>query len=194
MKSDPTYFENASNEELYALLKQGDESAYYQLFERLWEKLYSMAFKILKHKENAKDVVQEIFLSFWEKRATSQIENVEAYLIRSAKFAGLKLLRDDHFKGTEEVGEWTGLAQPQQDALEYQEFEEQVLTVIDQLPDRCKQVFKLSREQQLTNAEIAEKLNLSQRTVETHISNALKRLRKNLPNAKFMSFFLSLFI
>jgi len=170
-----------SDEELYRQMSLGNENAYYSLFEKHWERLYVISVHLIKDREIAKDVVQEVFLSFWENKGHRAIENVGAYLSRAAKFASLKELRDNKSEWHEGIERAKELSSTEPDNLDIEELQEQIATAVDELPERCKEVFILSREQHLTNKEIAQKLNLSQRTVETHISNALKHLRKTLP-------------
>lgn len=170
-----------ADEVLYKQMSAGSENAYYTLFEKHWERLYSMAVHLIKDREIAKDIVQDIFLSFWENRGVQPIQNVGGYLSRAAKFASLKELRDSRSTLHDAVERAKDLSSSEQSNLDTEELQLQISEAVDELPERCKEVFVLSREEHLTNKEIAEKLNLSQRTVETHISNALKHLRKTLP-------------
>ena len=171
----------ASDQELYEEMKSGSVNAYNALFERHWESLYSISVHLLRDREIAKDVIQEVFLSFWENRLTSDIQNVGGYLSRSAKFASLKHIRDDHSSLHQQIDHAENLTSAEEHRLDTEELEQQIDGVIAELPERCREVFLLSREEHLTNKEIAQKLDLSQRTVETHISNALKHLKNRLP-------------
>lgn len=170
-----------TDEELYQQMSIGSENAYYSLFEKHWERLYTISVHLLSDREIAKDIVQDVFLSFWENKGNQSIENIGAYLGRAAKFASLKELRDSKSTLHDGVERAKELSSTEQSNLDTEELQEQISNAVDELPERCKEVFVLSREQHLTNKEIANKLNLSQRTVETHISNALKHLRKSLP-------------
>lgn len=170
-----------TDEALYAQMAHDSISAYNTLFERHWERLYGIAVHILHHREVAKDVIQEVFLSFWENRKSKQVSNVGAYLSRAAKFGALKMLRDDRSDLNETVERAESLFLDQGSALDAEEVRQQITDAVEELPDRCREVFILSRNEQLSNQEIAQKLNISQRTVETHISNALKQLRDRLP-------------
>lgn len=179
------------NNELYNKVVAGDENAYYQIFEMHWERLYSISFKIIEEKEAAKDVVQDIFLKLWENRASKSIDNLEHYLARAAKFASLNNLRNNHFKHATEIDNSIRAVETENN-LEYKELEDQVELAISNLPLKCQEVFRLSRQQGLSNDEIAIKLDLSKRTVETHISNALKQLRKTLPKELIMGLIIGL--
>lgn len=181
MKVVPNPAMNDSDELLYQQMSAGSENAYYTLFERHWERLYSISVHLLDDREIAKDVIQDIFLALWENRKKQSVQNVGAYLSRAAKFASLKELRDSKSTLHDTVDLAQNLSASENSDLDAMELQQRISEVVDALPERCKEVFVLSREEHLTNKEIAEKLNLSQRTVETHISNALKHLRKNLP-------------
>lgn len=172
---------HGSDKELHDRMKSGSVNAYNTLFEQYWESLYAISVHITKDREVAKDVVQEVFLSFWENRRIKTIDNLGGYLRRATKFASLKLLRDDKTMLHHSIDEASELASSEDSGMDAKELEEQLSQAIARLPVRCREVFVLSREEQLTNKEIAERLNLSQRTVETHISNALKELRSKLP-------------
>lgn len=173
--------EDCSDQDLHHEMVSGNDSAFYILFERFWESTYSNVYKILKDEAQAKDVVQDIFINFWEKRHINEITNVGGYLYRAGKFGALKAMRDNksHLHDDLESIEKTMISDPAGEDTE--ELQLQIDQSISELPEKCRQVFLLSREEQFSNREIAEKLGLSQRTVETHISNALKHLRKTLP-------------
>lgn len=168
-----------SDEELVRLIALGKESAYYALFERYWEQLYKISVGITRDEEIAKDVVQEVMLSVWKRRETLVVENAGAYLSRSAKLQSLKTLRDAHLERYESLFD-VHIAESPVEQLEMNDLQASLADALAELPERCREVFLLSREEELSNAEIAQKLNISQRTVETHISNALSHLRNKL--------------
>lgn len=171
--------EPEENDALFQRVQNGDHQAYYLIFEENWELLYSIAFRILGDSDIAKDVVQEVFLTIWENRSKTSIKSLGAYLAQATKFGALKMIRDGKSKQHISLDGLDTQAE-MHDELEFKEFTEEVKSMLDTLPEKCKAVFLLSRESQMSNQEIADELGLSKRTVETHISNALKHLRKEL--------------
>ena len=138
-------------------VKRSDYKAYKLLYERLWESLYIKAFSMLGDKDLAKDIIQNVWISFWERRLEIKNDNIEGYLIKS-----------------------TPVTNNVEDLINFNATKKQIDVIVNRLPKRCKEVFELSRYEGMRNNEIAKKLNISQRTVETHISNALKILKSNL--------------
>lgn len=169
---------------LLSLLRQDDIQAFEEIYERFWERLYVAANRVLEDEAVSKDIVQEIFIDVWNRRATLQIQNLNAYLYQAVKFQMAKQLRKRPLNPVhlEVIAE---LKSPQvADApLHLAELQEQIEQVITALPPRCQEIFRLSRFENLTNKEIAQRLNISLSTVENQIHIALKSLRSNLDNA-----------
>jgi len=162
-------------------LKNNSELAFDELFRKYYKKLVFFAIKILKNQDTASEVVQDLFVNFWEKR--HQLEpkiSLQAYLYRSVYNNCLHLSKKEKkFQGDE----LTILNEPIEDfnnLLESTELEVLIYDLIEQLPPECKKIFKLSRFEELKYQQIADQLNLSVKTVETQMSRALKFLRQNL--------------
>jgi len=160
----------------------GKETAYRHLFKQYFEPLTYFANKYLQDIDAAQDLVQEVFSGIYEKRTELNIEqSLKSYLYRSIQNSSLNIIRRDKMKEKHHAaiksssdGSFTD------ETIELNELELKVHRAIDDLPEKCALIFKMSRFDQLSNQEIAEKLNISKRTVETQISKALKELRKVL--------------
>ncbi|MGM0934798.1 MAG: RNA polymerase sigma factor [Bacteroidota bacterium] len=175
-----------SDQQLLIELRNGNEAVFPLIFDRYWKRLYSYAFKLYRDDKICEDIVQEIFISLWEKASESQILNLEAYLLRSVKYRVANHIRSLKFSTSQEEI-LNSIPYPSNSVLnlEYQEFENEVLSKVKKLPPRCREIFVLSRFDNYSNSEIAQKLNISVRTVEKQISNALSFLKINLEDSQF---------
>lgn len=178
-----------SDTELQKRLQRQDQLAFEVLFDRYWKRLYSFAFKIYKEDAICEDIVQEIFISLWEKSATTSIDNLEGYLLRAVKYKIANHIRDLKFdSGHLEILQNIPHPSRTDKHLVYQEFEAGIFNEIKKLPPRSQQVLIMSRLENYTNIEIAQKLGLSVRTVEKHISDGLKLLKMKIDPYQFSVF------
>jgi len=168
-------------------LSRGDETALAAIYKQYWEIMYLAAFNLVKKKEVCEDIVQEIFVSIWNNRENIKINtSLKSYLYTSTIYKVYDYFRKNSnvvkVELLESFDKRIQSSNPETKLI-HAELMEFVDSVIEDLPTKCKEVFKLSREAQLTHKEIAQKLNISQRTVEGHIAKALKILRSSLGNA-----------
>ncbi|RTY83692.1 RNA polymerase sigma-70 factor [Flavobacterium sp. ZB4P23] len=178
-----------SDTELQTRLQHQDQLAFGILFDRYWKRLYTYAFKIYKEEAICEDIVQEIFISLWEKSANTSIENLEGYLLRAVKYKVANHIRDLKFdSGHLEILQNIPNPSGTDKHLVYQEFESEIFKQIKKLPPRSQEVIILSRLEHYTNIEIAQKLNISVRTVEKHISDGLKLLKMKIDPCQFSIF------
>lgn len=155
-----------------------------QNFERLFKEFFPplMAFarKILGDEEEAREVVHQVFINLWEKRAKLDLStSLKSYLFTSVHNRSLNVIRDRKKFSSAEVpdvaGEWDVSAQ-----IESMELEDKMREAIDSLPEKCREVFELNRFEGLKYSEIATQLGISVKTVENQMSKALKILRQQL--------------
>lgn len=173
---------NYSDQELLMLLDKHRKLGFDLIFERYWQRLFRYAYAIYTDDSICEDIVQEVFVSLWENSKTQKILSLEAYLLRAVKNRVINHLRDLKFtREHQEVLNSLSVPAKVDQYLEYDDVETLIYSEIDKLPPKCKKVFLLSRFEDVPNAEIATKLNISIRTVEKHISEALKHLRTALP-------------
>ena len=161
----------------------GSFGAFEQLFRRYYAPLVVYANKYVSSMDLAREIVQDFFVRLYEKRHTLSIDvSMKSYLYRSVyncciNYINQRNIQDKHLKNID-------LERNDEENLENEiysvELQYKILEVIEELPSKCRRIFKMNRLEGLKNDEIAVQLNLSKRTVETQISKALKILRKKL--------------
>lgn len=165
-------------------LQSGRESAYRQLFEMYYQQLVVFAYKYLQDLEAARDIVQECFLQIYESRRSISIHtSLKSYLFTAVRNRCLNQLKQKKVKEKyrNSIRSEVNISELDlEEMIEAVELEEAIYKVVAGLPERCKQIFTMSRVDGKKNHEIASELNLSIRTVETQISKALKSLKNKL--------------
>ncbi|WP_339921795.1 RNA polymerase sigma-70 factor [uncultured Cyclobacterium sp.] len=181
-----------SEEELSRQLYLGREEAFNAIYEKYWKRLYSYAFKIFEDQIVCEDMVQEVFVRLWERAQLNQIEKLENYLFKAIKFQALNAVRN--LKQTTDFEELFNHLPDNLGVdllLEEKEMALKLEMIVKTLPIKCREVFILSRQEQLSNKEIAVKLGISKRTVEAHLNKALKIIKNNIGEI-FICFYLFL--
>ncbi len=187
-------FVQMSDEDLARWIGRGNEQAFAQLFDRHWLTLLDKGMKILKNKEAAQDCVQEVFLDVWRKRESWQVDHVVAYLSQAIKYKVIDHIRKTRIPISDLDHVDHVLADRNTEVfLDYQELHQLLDQSVSELPLQCQRVFRMSRFDHLSNKEIAIRLNLSVRTVENHIANAVKSLRLRLEHVSPMALILLLY-
>lgn len=148
------------------------------------------AMKYLIDLDDSKNLVHEVFVSVWEKFEELPADtNYRSYLYTSTRNKCLNFIRDNkkHVRLDNAPDQEMAL---NENPLEVKELEKEIELAINTLPDKCRQVFEMSRYEELKYAEIAEKMNISVKTVEAHMSKALALLRKALVNFLSLLYFI----
>jgi RNA polymerase sigma-70 factor (ECF subfamily) len=175
---------NATDQELISLLSTGNKDAFDILYKRHWADLYKFAFFILRDKDACKDIVQDVFVWVWEHKQGLEIQFPKSYLKSAVKFKIANYIRSGNIRESffEEAAKYDySTSMPgAEEFAELRELNNIIQQAILDLPLRCKEIFMLSREANLSNREIAEKLGISVKTVENQITIALHRLRNNV--------------
>lgn len=183
------------DDELLIKLRDNDHSALTAIYNKYWKNLYQSSYRILQDHDKCEDAIQEVFVNLWEIRSKLFIKiSLKSYLYASVRYEILRQLRRKTI--TEDIVKFmdTLSTDSNQELLEYKELDQQINQIIDALPSRCQEVFKLSRLEHLSHKEIAEKLAISTKTVEYHISNALLFLRSNLGKTLSVELFMVLLL
>ncbi|MBL7799031.1 MAG: RNA polymerase sigma-70 factor [Saprospiraceae bacterium] len=164
-------------------LRSGDEQALDELFVAWHGYLYKIAYAILHDTDAAKDAVQDVFIRIWQKRAEIDITStLKGYLQRAAVNQCLMVLRRRKPASDPDII-LVGMQDPApsaSDRLQAESLETLVQAAVEQLPEQCRLIFRLSRFEELSYNEIADLLDLSPKTVENQIGKALKSLRRTL--------------
>ena len=171
-------------------IKAGNTEAFEFLFKSYYPRLLGYALRFVQIEEEARDIVQECFIVFWEKREHLSAVSVTSLLFTIVRNSCLNYLKHlsivekyqvdylANIKGEEHLYHADFLLHTENKVL-FEELQQQVNAVIDTLPERCREVFLLSRFEGLKNREIAEKLNISTTAVEKHISKAIAFFSKH---------------
>lgn len=182
-----------TDEELCTLLKKGDEGALKAILLRYWEPLYKMASYTLDDHFACEDLVQDIFINIWKNRESLNFQySLKAYLFACTRYEvyrQIKLKVRQRERSDDLDFNRIEYYNPHNE-LEYKQLMENVERIVNVLPERCKEVYLLSREEQLSHKEIASRLKVSTKTVENQITIALRRIRNDLNRSLFLVTFI----
>jgi RNA polymerase sigma-70 factor (family 1) len=179
----PNLYQAYSDFDLIALLKGDDILAFDTLYARYFGKLYNHAYEKLHDRFLAQEVVQDLFVSFWQNRYKIEVHtSLASYFFTAIRYLIINQFRKQMLyeqkidkmaltqsQSTNETNEW----------LDYKDLQFEYQAALQELPEKCREVFTMSRNG-ASNKEIAESLNISTKTVEQHITKALRTLRKLL--------------
>jgi RNA polymerase sigma-70 factor (ECF subfamily) len=163
------------------LLSEGDTDTFEMLFNTYYKPLVAYSNTILKDQDEAEDIVQQVFITVWNKKQDlGNVQSLKSYLYRSVYNSSLNRIKQlsvrqeyakdyvlSHSMGTEAVGR-------------QQELQQRIEMAMEQLPEQCGKIFRMSRFEQLKYQEIADKMGLSIKTVENQMGKALKLMREHL--------------
>lgn len=172
-------------------IRRGNEAAFEKIFRRYYRPLCLFSTKILGDDETAEEVVQDFFVKLWERREVFMVEtSVKNYLFRSVKNLSINVIKHEQIKLKH--------AQQVMADAEANDFKDHFLEVdleraieksIEELPEKRREIFRLSREEGLKYREIAERMNISIKTVEVQMGLAIKTLREKLKKYSTFLFF-----
>ena len=177
-----------SNTELVKLLKKGDMTAFDAIYNKYCHKLHKFVFMFLKQEEDAEEIVQEAFVKIWESRGKIDIySSFESFLFTIAYNATMSLLRKriteaksrEYLKSLQQID----TAEQVINEIQFKELDEKVQSLLQQITPRQKEIYLLSREDGLTHKEIAQKLNISESTVNNHLVTTIKYLKSHIDSS-----------
>jgi len=170
-------------DDLLVRLRAGDHEAFDTIFRTHYPQLVSLAESMLRQRATAEEVVQDVLLELWRRRESLVVEeSLRAYLFRATRNRVLNEIRHDKVveKSIPYVAMEASASPPALSTIVEREIDAAVREAVSGLPERCREVFELSRGQGLRYAEIAVALGISVKTVEAQMGKALRILREKL--------------
>lgn len=169
------------DKELILLLKEGDQAAFTEIYNRYWASMYAHVYKMLRNREETKDLLQDLFSSLWLKAADiNEQTKLSGYLYLSARNRVFNLIQHHKVKNDYLSSVVKFLSEAGTETMERLDEKDLINAIeseIQNLPPKMREIFELSRKANLTHKEIAEQLNISDQTVRKQIQNALRILR-----------------
>ena len=172
-----------SDEELWYYVANGDDKAFGLLYDRYWLQLYKAALYFLKDRTAAEEVVQEVFVLIWSKRSALNIQNFAAYLNATTRYEVYRKLE----AAKQSILEYREDCPPPENVAHNKGYEKlmeidrtnALAACLKDLPKRCRDIYYLSKIENLSNTEIADRLGISKHTVENQLAIAVKHVRLN---------------
>lgn len=178
------------DEELFLLVKQGHKAAFEEIYKRYWQELLDAAYKRVKAQEAAMELVQGLLVHLYMKRETITLTtSLRAYLHTALKNRVLNTIRSQLVRDTyqQHLSREANAFQPDAaSTLQLKELQRQIEASCASMPEKCREVFFLSRKEHLSYQHIAERMGISVNTVEKHMVKALKILRSHLKEYHLM--------
>lgn len=172
-------------------LRGGDESALTELYNKFWQSLFMSSYNVLKDKELCEDIIQDIFMNIWNNREKLEIHiSLKGYMYACARYQVFNQFKKNkdkiHVEFFDDLDKRFQHSTPETQLM-HDELVQQINSIVESLPLKCQLVYKLSREEQLSHKEIAERLDISTKTVENHITKALQVIRLSMGSSASMA-------
>ncbi|ANH80585.1 RNA polymerase sigma-70 factor [Niabella ginsenosidivorans] len=180
-----------SDQELTNLLKAGDREAFNEIYFRYSSLLYHYALNILQQEDECTDALQDVFVWLWVNQKKLNITCLKAYLMAAVKYKLTRVILASK-KRAELLSRTYALKEMavEEDSIEIKELKAAINDFVNNLPQRAKEIYQMSREQYLSNKEIASRLGITEKTVENQMTINLKKLKLHLGKMSFWSTFL----
>jgi RNA polymerase sigma-70 factor (family 1) len=176
-------YKSLTDEQLVDLLQGGNERAFEQIYVRYWYRLFGIAYQETGTKEEAEELVQDVFENLWHKREVSVIRHLRAYLVVSMKHRITNYIKScitqrkyQEYVILNEIGQSYGT----EEIVRFSDLSKAVDEVMKKLPEKTCEVFRLSRFENQSVKDIATRLSLTEKGVEYHITQSLKVLKDQL--------------
>lgn len=183
-------YKKCSDDELTVLMRRDDRIAFTEIYDRFRGIMYIYSRKISKGEQEAEDMVQDVFISLWDKRETFKLSGpLSSYLYTAVRYKFFDLvsrqkIRSDYATSFQQFLDLN--ENPTDQYINEKELQQQVEKEVANLPEKMREIFELSRNAGLSHREIAEYLDISEKTVKNQVNNALKVLRSKLGVTAFL--------
>lgn len=181
-------YKELSDEQLVDYLKRDDASAFEEIYNRYWYKLFEVAYHQVGTKEEAEELVHDLFESIWNRRTQAVVRHLKTYLV-----VAIKHLSTNHIKSRithRKFQEYLIFQEIQQvysteEVVNFADLSGAIEEVMKKLPEKTIAIFKMSRFEHQSVKDISEQMNLSEKAVEYHITKSIKVFRKHLKGYQF---------
>lgn len=189
-----SFYSSHTEQALTALLREGDEGAFVEIYRRNWQRMYNTAYKRLKDPFQCEDLVQNIFTDIWERRTDLLIANLQAYLQTAVRFQVIKYSTrmSDVAPFADILESSLASAIGTDDPLIENELLDLVKLWIAALPAKRREIFVLYYLEDLSSDQIAERIGISQKTVQNQLATATNTLRAQLSKVLMLCLILQL--
>lgn len=184
-------YNSLNDKALLDAIRQDDEKAFAALFDRYWNKAHVITYSKVRSRDVTEEIVQDIFITLWDKRASVNINNISSYLCTSIKNKAINYIEHnivqkkywDYYKSFIPSSESST-----EQLMDYNSLMEEIETGLNQLPEKNKKVFELNRLEGRSIPEIAKILDLSEKAIEYHLTKSLKQLKVYLKDFVLLIF------
>lgn len=174
-------YSSYTDEQLTFYLKKGEQTAFTEIYNRYWRVMLAVAWNHSKDKAVSKDIVHDVFISLWERRDQVNIQNLPGFLAGSIKLSVYHYYQKEQRRSelAQKNFEYETIAK-EEDKLDARFLQQYIDGMVEELPEKCRLVFRYSRENGMKNSEIAAQMQISEKGVEANLTRALKIIRGGL--------------
>lgn len=180
---------------LVKLLRADDAAAFREIYNRYWLVLFNTAKRKLYAVEVAEEIIQDIFSDLWERRGTLEVDHLKSYLFGALKFQIFNYIRSQLVQREYErhnASTFTDLDCQTENLLAFEDLFKAIESAIEQLPEKTRSIFRMNRLENYSVKEISVMMKISERTIEYHLTQSLRKLRNSLK--EFVTFCSAFFI
>lgn len=176
-----TRYQQQTDADLIMSLREGNGDAFAEIYNRYWKQLLAIAYHHCRDKVMAEEIVQEVFIGLWNRRNELYIDNVNAYLATAVRLSVFKqYVRQKRRDEIKEQAAGPSISTWDEEKIYTRFLQQHINGIVEVLPEKCRLVFKLSRDEGLSIPEVAQRMGIAEKTAEAHLTKALKVLKLKL--------------